>query len=276
MKKTTNNALATIATTNTNTLATLKSVTLETVKRTKAERSIDFRTATFQSFKLDIQDKSVREMLARFEVSMAFETSLKADLADMANGADIEDANTVATLEYYRSVCAIACAKVERSLKPLYDTVSAIQKMLTEKTEDRLTHVNNAMKAAFKCELSESQLSVLAGLNVTASKAGMKEKSASAFRNAFLWLMIECVSRSGAYSPKLVKGVLNNVMNDVETISAEQFYKMDTATVDYLIKTCDIRVKKSDTFIFKADKVRKAAGRKYAVKPETLEIKKAE
>ncbi len=275
MKKTTNNTLATITTTNTNALATLKSVTLETVKRTKAERAVDFKTATFQAFRLDIQDKSVREMLARFEVSMAFETSLKADLADMANGADVEDATTVATLEYYRSVCAIACAKVEKSLKPLYDTVAAIQKMLTER-ENRLEHVNSAMKAAFKCELNESQLSVLSGLNVTASKAGMKEKSASAFRNAFLWLMIECVSRSGAYSPKLVKGVLNNVMNDVETISAEQFYKMDTATVDYLIKTCDIKVKKSDTFIFKADKVRKAAGRKYAVKPETLEIKKAE
>lgn len=248
-------------------LETIKKAKFNAIEEKVADLKGNFINEQVKSFNVDLGNKNAQQTIMYWETALAFQLCTTSDRKELVKDFDETNEEQLAEATYYMEVERIANRRMQATIRPI--TIRTTE-MLKAILKNDLTTFNVHMKTMFSIELSQANFDRLKDITLSGNKRGLNTLSSSQFANTFMHLMLARAVASGNYSPKKMKGCLAKAINDVPTLTFDQAMNLDTLTVENMVKACNIKTKKDDTFMFKADKVRSKLHTSIAVKPMSL------
>lgn len=250
-----------------NTLEALKKQNYVKVEEKIADLRDSFIMEQVKSFNVDLGNKTAQQTIAMWETANSFQLCTTSDRRELVKDMDETDEIQLAEMTYYAEVERIANRRMSAAIRPI---TQRLGEMLKSIMKDDIANFNIHMTAMFGVELSQANFDRCKDMIMSGRKTGLNTMSPSQFANTFMHLMLARAVAGGAYSPKKMKGCLNKAIKDVPTLTFDEAMNLDTLNVDTMCQVCEIRVKKDDTFIVKAEKVRSKLHTAIAVKPMSL------
>lgn len=248
-------------------LEVIKAQKFEKIEEKVADLKDNFIMEQVKSFNVDLGNKTAQQTIQMWEVANSFTLATRGDRMELVKDLDEEDEEQLAEMTYYMEVERIASRMLSKAIRPITARTSEMLKAILK---NDIVTFNGHMKAMFEVELSQVNFDRLKDMVMNGRKSGLNTMSPSQFSNTFMHLMLARVVKGGNYSPKKMKGCLAKAIKDVPTLTFDQAMNLDTLTVEEMCKACEIKTKKDDTFMYKAEKVRSKFHTSIAIKPMSL------